>query len=337
MINMNLAIIGFGTVGRSFAKVLLEKKQLLEKKYGFQPKITGIFEINGAFINENGLNLKEIINLKPTEFKNHKYWKPKIKAAELIPEFNADTFLELTDTNIQTGEPGLTHIRKALSSGKNVVTSNKGPLALAYTELTELAMINNVYLRFKATVGGAIPIFQMAEIGLMGNSIISIKGILNGTSNFILTQMTKESVPFSIALKEAQELGIAEADPSLDVDGIDAACKIVIMANCLLNQKATLSDVKIKGIQDITKDAIELADDDEFVIRQIASAENGKLEVSPRLVLETSIFAIEGTLNLIQLETDLAKEIIIIGRGAGGAEAASALLADILYIHKNYD
>ena len=146
--------------------------------------------------------------------------------------------------------------------------------------------------------------------------------------------MTKQNVPFSIALKEAQDAGYAEADPTLDVGGFDAAAKLVIIANCILNEKATLKDVKIRGIQEVTKDAIELAREDGYVIKQIASAEDGKLEVSPRLVPANSTFAIEGTQNLIKLETDLAKEIIIIGRGAGGQEATSAIISDLLYINK---
>ncbi|MHA1298915.1 MAG: homoserine dehydrogenase [Candidatus Helarchaeota archaeon] len=331
---MNIAIIGFGTVGRSVTKTLLEKRKKYERKYGFNGKVIGIFEAKGAFINEDGLNLKEIVDLPPNEFKTHKDWIPNARANDQIPKLNIDTVVELTYTNVKTGEPGLSHIKNALKNRKHVVTSNKGPLAIAFPELVELAKKNRCHLRFEATVGGAIPLFHLAQTALMGNKIIAVKGILNGTSNFILTQMTKQNVPFSIALKEAQELGYAEADPSLDVDGIDAACKIVIIANCILNQKVTLSDVKIKGIREITKDAIELARDDNYVIRHIAIAENGKLEVSPRLVPANSTFAIEGTQNLIKLETDLAKEIIIIGRGAGGIEAASAVISDILYINK---
>ncbi len=331
---MNLAIIGFGNVGRAFARILLERKQDLEKRYGFQSKIKGIFELNGAFINEAGLNIKDIINLNPNEFEKHENWKSKVSANNLIPKLDIDIVVELTHTNIKTGEPGLSHIKTALNNGKHVITANKGPLALAFPEVQELAKKNNLYLRFEATTGGAIPVFHLAETALMGNKIISIKGILNGTSNFILTQMSRQNVPFSIALKEAQELGFAEADPSLDVDGIDAACKIVIIANSILKQNVTLSNVKIKGIRQITKDAIELAREDGYVIRHIASAENGKLEVSPRLVPENSTFAIEGTQNLIRFETDLAKEIYIIGRGAGGREATSAIISDLLYIHK---
>ncbi|MHA1377975.1 MAG: homoserine dehydrogenase [Candidatus Helarchaeota archaeon] len=332
---MKLAIFGFGTVGRSVVKTLLEKKEIYKRKYGFNSKIIGIFEVGGAFINEEGLNVKELIDLPPDKFEKHKDWKPVTNIKDQMSKLDIDTIVELTYTDVKSGEPGLSHIKNALENKKHVVTSNKGPLAIAFPELIELAEKNKSHLRFEATVGAAIPIFHLAQTGLMGNKIKSVKGILNGTSNFILTQMTKQNVTFSIALKEARESGYAEADPSLDVGGIDAACKIVIIANCILNQRVTLADVKIKGIQEITKNAIELARDDGFVIRQIASAENGNLEVSPRLVPANSTFAIEGTQNLIRLETDLAKEIIIIGRGAGGMEAASAVISDILFINQN--
>ncbi|MCK4243820.1 homoserine dehydrogenase, partial [Candidatus Bathyarchaeota archaeon] len=189
-------------------------------------------------------------------------------------------------------------------------------------------------LRFEATVAGAIPDAIMVREALQGNQIISLKGILNGTTNYILTRMTFENVSFEMALKEAQQMGIAEADASYDVEGIDTASKLVILANSIMGNDVKLNDVHREGISHITPEAIELANFDGFLIKHVASFENGNLEVAPRLVEKSSPLAVGGTLNVLTFETDLAGEITLIGHGAGGVETASALLGDILNIAK---
>ena len=225
-------------------------------------------------------------------------------------------------------------MREALKNLKHVVSSNKGPFVFAFKELQDLARKNDLELNYEATVGGAIPIFNLGNYGLASNEISSIKAILNGTSNFILTKMSSEKVPFEIALKEAQELGYAEADPTLDIEGFDAAAKIVILANTFLGLNVTLKDVKIEGIKNIVPDAISLANDDDFLIKHIAMADkDGLIEVAPKLVPFNSPFAIGGTNNIIVLKTDLAKHVSIIGHGAGGTEAASAIMSDLVSIN----
>jgi homoserine dehydrogenase len=187
-------------------------------------------------------------------------------------------------------------------------------------------------------VGGGLPVFTLVRKTLQGNTIHSLRGILNGTSNFILTQMTYERTSFEGALKTAQELGYAEADPAADVEGIDAASKTVILANGLFGMNTGIDDVYIQGITKVTPEAIELAGNENFVIKHICSispieGENEIIEVAPRLIKKTSPLAVDGTLNVVSLQTDLAKEITIIGRGAGGEETASAILSDVVDIH----
>ena len=167
---------------------------------------------------------------------------------------------------------------------------------------------------------------------LIGNTITKINAILNGTTNYILSRMTAEGISFSVALKEAQELGYAETDPSLDINGYDAAGKLVILSNELLGWSKSIDDVKIEGITKITPHALELAKIDGYVIKHLAIAEENNLTVEPRLIKRDSPLNIQGTLNLIELQTKHADSIILMGRGAGGFEAASAILNDLITI-----
>ena len=330
---LKLVLVGFGNVGRSLAQILIDKKKILREKYGSEYLVVGIAELYGSFVNENGLDLKSLIDLSFTDFKKHKDWKEGMKFTDLIKNLDFDVLVEMSFTNLDDGEPGLTYIKEALKNGKHVVSSNKGPFVFAFKQLQDLAREGDLELKYEATVGGAIPIFNLGIYGLASNEISSIKAILNGTSNFILTKMSSEKIPFEIALKEAQELGYAEADPTLDIEGHDAAAKIAILANTFLGLNVSFKDVKIQGIKDIVPDAISLASEDDKLIKHIAIADKkGNLEVAPKLVPFDSPFAIGSTNNIIVLETDLARHISIIGHGAGGTEAASAIMSDLVSI-----
>ena len=179
-----------------------------------------------------------------------------------------------------------------------------------------------------------MPIINFAHETLAGNNITSVLGILNGTCNYILSRMANEGSPYLQTLNEAQELGIAETDPTQDVEGIDAACKIVILANSVLNMDVSLKDVKVVGISKITPESIALAKKEGLLIKLIGVASHDNLEVSPRLVREGSPFAVDGTLNVATLRTDLADDVTVVGKGAGSIETASAILSDIISIWK---
>lgn len=327
---MRIAVIGFGTVSKSLLKVLAEKSKLILSEYGVEIKTIAVFKRDGAFINNSGLDLERIVNSQ--NYRNEIDWVNSADFNKLAGELNCDCAVELTPTNVETSEPGLSHIKTALEQNMDVVTANKGPLALYYPELMDLANQVKKRILFEATVAGAIPLFNLVRNTLRANKIISVKGILNGTTNYILSRMTSEKLPFKIVLKEAQKLGFAEADPSYDVDGIDAAAKLVILSNALLKQECRFKDVNRQGIKDITPEAIELARKDGFLIKHLATNENGVLEVAPRLVEVDSSFAVNGSLNVVKLQTDLAKDLTLIGRGAGGVETASSVLNDILEI-----
>ncbi|NOR77434.1 MAG: homoserine dehydrogenase [Methanophagales archaeon] len=325
---VRVTIIGFGYVGRGVAEVIKRKHDAIARKHGINLKIVGIADLKGSIVNENGLREEEIMNLRTG--KNLK----EISSLDLIKEVEHDVMVETTPTNVDNGEPGLTHVLTALVSDRHVVTSNKGPIALEYKRVTELAAKRGKELRFEASVGGAMPLISLVSENLAGNGVISIEGILNGTCNYILTRMAEEKLPYEHVLKEAQGLGIAEADPSKDIEGIDTAVKLVILANSIFDMNAAYNDVEVTGITEITPEALKLADDEGYVIKLIGEVDNdGSLKVAPRLVPKGNPLNVGGTLNVATIKTDLAGEITVIGKGAGPIEAASAILSDIIGIY----
>lgn len=339
MIGLKVSIVGFGNLGQALARVLLEKERYLKEEAGFFPEVVAAVDSKGAVIDEEGLDLEDLIEAaeKGTVAKYPGLGDEEVSALDVIRNVNSDLIVELTPTSIEDGEPGLTHIKEAMGLGKHVVTSNKGPLVVAFQELQELAEEAKVEFRYSATVGGAIPILGLAQSQLSGDSISEIRGVLNGTTNYILTRMTDEGVPFDVVLNEAQELGIAEEDPSLDIEGIDTASKITILANALLDRKVKLKDVEVEGITRIGPDVTRLAQETGNEVRLVGIANSETLEVSPRLVPNGSPLAVKGSLNSVSLKTDLAREITITGFGAGPRETSSALLGDISNVYEKIE
>ena len=331
MRTVNISIIGFGAVGQGVARSILSKQEYL-KKDGIDLRIVGISDSKGSEINAEGIDLESALLRKKQKGSVAVGSK---NALDIIRDVEHDIVVEATPTNINNGEPGLSNMRLAFKSGKHVVTSNKGPLALHFNELKEAAEDNGLFFRYEATVGGAVPIFNLVHEALAGNTVLGIEGILNGTCNYILTRMSEERMPYDLVLKEAQELGIAETDPTYDVEGIDSAIKLVIIANSIFGLDSTYKDVDVTGITKITPEALELANRNNYVVKLICEAREGKLTVAPRLVPKRHPLAVGGTLNVASILTDLAGRITISGRGAGSIETASSILSDILYIVRN--
>jgi homoserine dehydrogenase len=297
--------------------------------------ITGIADSKSGCMNSAGLDIPLLLGNKK---KKGYCGDQKLSAPDVIKKADYDVLIEVTPTNALSGEPATGYIKAAISRKKHVVTSNKGPIALAYKELHTMAVKNGVSLRYEATVAGAIPIMHTLEQGLAGNEILALYGVLNGTCNFILTRMAAEGLTYEQALMEAREMGYAEADPTYDVQGIDAAIKLVILANTIWENGVKLSDVDRTGIDLLTADALRLAEDEGCTIRLIAEVFPAKhlLRVSPRILEKNHPLVVEGTLNALTLETDMAKEITLIGRGAGSIETASAIIGDLLFIRDRY-
>jgi len=327
---LKVIIVGFGFIGRGLVRTFrdkLDKIRRLDEEF----KVVGASDSRGYLYNDEGLDLEKLGDVKRLSDYSTEY-REGGSAEELIERSDADLMVEATPTNIKNGEPGLTFIKRALNKGIHVVTSNKGPLVVAFRELTSLAEKKGCHLLYEGTVAGAVPIFSLVRECLQGDKIRRISGILNGTTNYILSRMYFEGTSFELALKEAQERGITERDPSYDVDGIDAACKVVILANALMNRNVKFEDVERTGIRRITQEAISLARKSNFAIKLVGIIDR-RIEVAPKLIPINHPLCVHGTLNAIHIETDLARELTLVGYGAG-EETVSAVLNDVLTIMK---
>lgn len=329
---MRISLIGFGAVGQGVARALLLKGQWLERR-GVRVRVVAIADSRSSIVDDGGVDLHTALRVKEETGKVGV--EGSLSVLDVIREVEHELVVEVTPTDIETGEPGLTNIRVALEQGRHVVTSNKGPFIRDFNRLIGLAGEVGVMLRYEATVGGAMPIINLIQECLAGNSIQRIEGIFNGTCNYILTRMAEEGLDYKHVLSEAQELGIAEADPSYDVMGIDAACKLVILANTAYGNSATFEDVSVTGITQITPQALELAERNGYTIRLIGEASEDVLSVAPKLVPKKHPLSIGGTLNLANIHTDLSRTITVSGAGAGSIETASAVLSDIINIYKH--
>ena len=337
---MRLMIVGFGVVGRSTIKVLTEQKESLRKRYGLNPKIVAIVDINGALVNSRGISNEEAIKAvklgcnKFSRFGN--LWRPDVGVDDLLPEIECEAMIETTPTNLKTGQPGLNHLRSAMKNGVHVVTTNKGPLALAMPALVELAEHNRISFKFSGTVGGGTPMLDLAKKSMDGLEIQSIRGILNGTTNFILSKMDAEGISFDSALREARKKGYAETDPTYDIDALDPAAKLVILANWVMGKSLSIKDVSITGIRGVSQRQINEAKAGGKTMKLIAYCGADAIEVAPSPIPREHPLNVSGTTNALTFNTDLAGEITIVGKGAGGPETASAVLRDLIDIRKTY-
>ncbi|MHA1713191.1 MAG: homoserine dehydrogenase [Candidatus Ranarchaeia archaeon] len=316
---MKTLLIGFGNVGKATFKVLREKMPQIE--------IVAITNSKGTLINPG-----EIDPFSDAKIEEFPEFQHNMTGEQALKELGVDLLIETTPTNIKNAEPGLSHIRYALSHKVDVVTSNKGPLAFDFQGLKDLQRKHNTLLRYEATVAASIPIFNMVESCLPINTVYEVHGVLNGTCNYILWKMENRGGDMGVILKDAQERGIAETDPSADIDGIDAAVKLVILTNSLLNRHVRFTDVKRQGIRRITEEAFHIANQKNETIRLIGSATSETLEVAPKVIPKTSTLNVPHTMNAVTLRFDIAKELTLSGYGAGGMETANAIVNDVFRI-----
>lgn len=334
----NLAFIGYGVVGQGLAEILLEKKEMLKEKYDFEYTVVAISDImKGSVYDESGLDMNKIQSLVKDGKKIDEY-PSGVKGMDsiaTIKETNADIIIEITFTDVKTGEPAMTHIKTALDAGKHVVSTNKGPVVKDVRGLLKLAEEKGVHYGFEGVVLAGTPVLNLAKHTLAGNNITSFKGIMNGTTNYILTRM-EEGMSYVDALKKAQELGYAEADPTGDVEGLDALGKVVILTNVVLEKKLGWEDVKRKGITKITIDDINQAKKEGKRWKLIGSAElkaDGTIDakVEPvKLPLSDPLAGVNEAINALTFQTDELGPVTIVGPGAGKRETGYSLLIDLL-------
>ncbi|HSI68560.1 MAG TPA: homoserine dehydrogenase [Planococcus sp. (in: firmicutes)] len=341
-----LAFIGFGLVGQGLAEILRDKKEELKTGEGFEAEIVAISDLmKGSIYHPEGLDIETVLHTIAETGSLESYppspglitgWD----SLTTIRETNADTVVEVSFTDVKTGQPAIDHCKAAFQSGKNVAMTNKGPVALAYKELAELAEKNGVHWGFEGTVMSGTPALRMPIATLAGNTITEIRGILNGTTNYILTKMETEGVSYEDALKEAQELGYAEADPTSDVEGFDARYKIVILSNYVMNMPLAVDEVSCKGITDITLKDIEEARSEGKrwkLLAKVRKEEAGVVaSIAPEKVdITDPLASINGAVNAITYETDLLGPVTLSGAGAGKSETGFSLLIDLITITRN--
>ena len=330
---MRLILLGFGVVGQSFVKLLLSHSTDLYNDYGIKPKVVACADNGGIATCDQGLDLDRLLNVKKKKKSVAQYGsaaKPS-DILDVVENMDAEVVIELTPTNIVDGEPGKNHIISAMKSGKNVITVNKGPLALEFPSLIELAEYNRIAFKFSGTVGGGTPILEFAKRCLKGDRIVSFEGILNGTTNYILSKMY-EGLNFSQALQDASEKGYAEKDPTLDIDGYDAVAKLVIASNFVMNMKSTMKDVTRIGIRDVKPSQVISERKKGNAIKLIASCDGKNLVVKPKPVSMKNPICVDGILNAITFTCQHSGQQTITGKGAGGMETASAILRDLIDI-----
>jgi homoserine dehydrogenase len=334
-----LAFVGFGVVGEGLAQILNDKREELRDRYGFEYTVVAVSDIKkGSAYNPDGLDLGKLIELsKSSNISGYHDAQVGLDALTTIIQSDADIVIEVTYTDIKTGQPAYQHFRAALESGKHLVTTNKGPTALFLDELSDLARTNRVMFRYEGTVMSGTPVLNMCEMCLAGNEIREIRGILNGTTNYILTGM-EEGKPYQEVLKKAQELGYAEADPTADVEGYDAMAKVLILARSVMNARIAPSDVDRTGITEIKLDDIEAAKSEgkrwKLIGKVTKKGNSVKASVKPEKIDKTDPLAsVGGATNALTFATDLLGDVTVVGAGAGKIETGYSLLADILSIH----
>jgi|SRR5579864_5752850 len=343
MQSIRLAMIGFGVVGRGFAQLLSTKHAFIREKYSVDLRLVGVANArHGLIYREEGLHLHTLLELVAAkhplaEYPEVAHWQT---AQDGLLAIDADVLVEVSPTNLRDAEPALSHMRAALSKGMHVVTANKGPGALAAGDLFALARQHGAQLRMESAVMAGTPVLSTLREGMAGASVSAIRGILNGTTNYILTAMSTGQ-GYAEALAQAQAKGYAERDPTADVEGYDAVAKTLILAALVFDQPLTVEQVRRQGITQITQQQVRAATDASQRIKLIASLQlhpsmNGQpatLEASVQpmaLPLSDPLAQVAGAMNAITIHADTLSAVTIIGPGAGGIETAQGLLADVL-------
>lgn len=319
MREIRVGLIGFGTVGKGLAKALLAQKERLLQKTGTVFVLSTVADI--------------ALQSLPEEFSDVTLTKD---AGDIFSDPKIDIVVEL----IGGMEPARTFMLKAIAAGKHVVTANKALLSVHGREIFQAAAEKNVEVGFEASVGGGIPVIKALKEGLVANRINYIKGIMNGTANYILSQMTDHGTPFQEVLKEAQKLGYAEADPTYDVEGIDTAHKLAILMTIAYGLNVQLDDITVEGISSIEPIDIQFAKKFGYRIKLLAISRNHgdhvEARVHPTMVPEDHMLAtINGAFNGIQIQGDTVGDVLLYGAGAGMMPTGSAVAADVVDIGRN--
>lgn len=338
---IKIAISGLGKVGIEFIKILKEKRKESKEKYGIEYKVVAVVGSQWGIIKDEGIELDLLLTGKYGSelIKSTGLAKEEYRGIYGIMRTKADVLIEASPTVIEDGGAALDHLKEAIKKKMDIITLAKGPLVLAFDELMEGCRLNKKSFKFSGTTAAALPTIDIGEGSLAGCEIKSIVGILNGTTNYILSKMMVEESSFETCLQEAIEAGIAEKNHHLDTSGFDTACKILILAKALMGSKKQLRDIKIKGIEDVTLQNVFNAKESNRTIKLIGRAyrldgdiqiEVAPLELSSEHLLAQVNYKNKGIL----FDTDLMGEIAAIGGKSDPRGAAAAAFKDLINIYK---
>jgi homoserine dehydrogenase len=335
---MKLVMIGFGVVGQGLVEILRDKRDDLQKQYGFTPHIVGVAtRSRGSLLRLDGLDPDALLTAMQAgglaAYPEAPGLERGLPPQDLMTASGADVMVETSYTNLDNAQPALDYCRAAFNADMHVVMANKGPVALAYDELAALAAKRERRLLFEATVMAGTPSLRLALNALAGCEIREARGILNGTTNYILTQM-EGGMSYEDALAEAKALGYAEADPRGDVDGWDAAAKALIVARSVFGAPLRMSDLEVSGISAITLADVEAAraNGERWKLIAHVTATGGSVRAQ-RVPVAHPLAGVSGTTNAITYTTDLLGDVTLVGPGAGRHQTGFGLLADLLNIH----
>jgi homoserine dehydrogenase len=340
-----IILCGFGKVGRAFAQLLCGRRDALQASYDLDLQLVAVVDIGGTALAPRGLEtipLTELlahVNSGGTVERFGDFGMPGATGEAVIDSLDADLVVEATPTNLTTGEPGLRHMRSALRRGMHVVAANKGPLVLRYAELQEMSQKHRASIYMSAATAAALPTLDVGQTCLAGAKILGIEGILNGTTNFILTKMQEESYSYLDALQEAQARGIAETDPTLDVEGFDTANKLILLSNSLLGTRFGPSQVSRRGITEITPQMVLGSRSAGRRLKLIgrATVRHGsvQLSVAPEdLPQDHPLASVRGAEKAVTYDTDTMGQVTVMGGRSSPAGAAAALLKDIINLSR---
>lgn len=341
MKSVPIALTGFGNVSRAFSTLLREKRAAIERRYGLLFEIMAIVKAEGCLFSNQPLDIGPVPYKGTRGIESDPAWRPGMRISDIFKlAGRGGCLVECTPSNLKTGEPGLSYIIVALESGWNVATASKGALVIAFRKLKALAASQGLALKFSGATAAALPTLDVGLVSLAGASIEGIQGILNGTSNYILTKMA-EGLSYEKALQEAQGWGIAEPDPSDDVEGWDSAAKLLLIANACLDTDFVLDKVRVSGISGMPANFVAEAAAAGKAVKLLAGAfprKSGRgwgLEVRPSL-LDAShpLFHVNGTEKGITFITDTMGSVTLTGGRSNPRGAAAALLKDLINIYR---
>jgi len=330
----SLVLLGFGQVGRAFLRLFLEKRERLRERYDIELNLRAVLTSRGGLLTEGVLHDPALGEMKREELPGSAYWKPDLGLDDIWDKFEPGILVECLSGDLETGQPALGFIRSALARGWQVAASSKGPLAVDMKGLRAIARRSGVHFKFSAATGAALPAADVGLLSLAGSEVTALEGILNGTTNFILTRMG-EGVSYPQALDEAKLRGIAEPDPRWDVEGWDTAVKLLILANLVLDSDFKLSDVRRTGITELSAEEVSRAGRQGGKVKLLGRLEtkSGRpsLAVAP-FALEPGhpLFMVDGPEKGVTFTTDTMGSLTIIGGRSDPRGAAAALLKDML-------